>query len=184
MARNQRAVVAILFLSFWVLPSSSPAQPPMTQVDPVGSSRQGELRRSQEAGRRDSSARHAGRPREDHDGLRADFVGPWEKEQARQFLNTLPGGQQSSRRKGHSAGPATAGTLLPIYAAWLKALDGQADAAIKTLEKMLQQAGGAQRGHRRGRRRAGHALHGPWRAGEGEEGRRFRPENAQISGRQ
>ena len=71
------------------------------------------------------------------------LLGLGQKEQARQFLNTLSGGQQSSRRKGHSAGPATAGTLLPIYAAWLKALDGQADAAIKTLEKMLQQAGGA-----------------------------------------
>ena len=33
--------------------------------------------------------------------------------------------------------------MLSIYAAWLKALDGKADEAIKTLEKMLQQAGGA-----------------------------------------
>ena len=144
MARNQWAVVAILFLSFWVLPSSSPAQAPAPKwsavEEAVGKENYAEAKKQADA------ILQRGAP-EDRAKTMTVYarilLGLGQKEQARQFLNTLSGGQQSSRRKGHSAGPATAGTLLPIYAAWLKALDGQADAAIKTLEKMLQQAGGA-----------------------------------------
>ena len=144
MARNQWAVVAILFLSFWVLPSSSPAQSPAPKwsavEEAVGKENYAEAKKQADA------ILQRGAPEDRAKTMTvycADIVGPWAEGTGSTVSNTLSGGQQSSRRKGHSAGPATAGTLLPIYAAWLKALDGQADAAIKTLEKMLQQAGGA-----------------------------------------
>ncbi len=77
------------------------------------------------------------------------LLGLGQTDQARQYLNMV------------SKSGAAVSAKATIYGAWLKALDKKPDEAIKTLEKMLQQAGGAGRDHCRGRRRVGHALHGP-----------------------
>jgi tetratricopeptide (TPR) repeat protein len=76
------------------------------------------------------------------------LLGLGQKEQARQYLNMLSGGEKSSGRKGRQLpspsgrGAGGEGTQQAIYTAWLKAFD-KPDEAIKTLEKMLEQAGSA-----------------------------------------
>ncbi len=59
------------------------------------------------------------------------LLGLGQTDQARQYLNML------------SKSGAAVSAKAAIYGAWLKALDKKPDEAIKTLEKMLQQAGGA-----------------------------------------
>ena len=59
------------------------------------------------------------------------LLGLGQTDQARQYLNML------------SKSGASVGAKAAIYGAWLKALDKKPDEAIKTLEKMLQQASGA-----------------------------------------
>jgi tetratricopeptide (TPR) repeat protein len=59
------------------------------------------------------------------------LLGLGQTDQARQYLNML------------SKSGASVGAKAAIYGAWLKALEKKPDEAIKTLEKMLQQAGGA-----------------------------------------
>ena len=78
------------------------------------------------------------------DDARLPTHSPWpgQKEQARQYLNTLSGGGKGSGRKGRPAPVATDGRLA-IYAAWLGALDGHSAEAVKTLEDILAKAGTA-----------------------------------------
>jgi tetratricopeptide (TPR) repeat protein len=60
------------------------------------------------------------------------LLGLGQADQARQYLNML------------SKSGAAVGAKMAIYGAWLKAIDNKkSDEAIKSLEKMLQQAGGA-----------------------------------------
>ena len=59
------------------------------------------------------------------------LLGLGQTDQARQYLNMV------------SKSGAAVSAKATIYGAWLKALDKKPDEAIKTLEKMLQQAGGA-----------------------------------------
>ena len=87
------------------------------------------------------------------------LLGLGQKDPARQYLATMA-------RTNLDAG---ASRRMAIYGAWLRALDTP-DEGIKILEKMLEKAAAHRRDDGRGRRRACHALHGPRRAGEGEEG--------------
>jgi hypothetical protein len=67
------------------------------------------------------------------------LLGLGQKDQARQYLNMLSGGE---KRKGRSPATAASGQQA-IYGAWLKAFDKKPDEAIKMLEKMLEQSGNA-----------------------------------------
>ena len=98
MARNRLAVVAILFLSLWVLPSSSPAQAPVPKwsavEEAVGKENYAEAKKQADA------ILQRGTP-EDRAKTMTVYarilLGLGQKEQARQFLNTLSGNNQNPR---------------------------------------------------------------------------------------